>query len=198
MVEPLDTGGAHRDASPRRPCALAVAAARAAAAGGAVRVDRRRRRGAQAPAAGAAAAGVLTLAFAGLVLGAFRFAIGRDTGVCGLLAMLSLKPMEVFTRRDARSLLGFGCSARSPPSCRTRACHRAAGRARRARRADGVGRTGARRRTAPLRRQLRQAGFAALVAMPLALAGFWLFPRLGTPLWGLPDNARRRWAWATA
>ena len=37
---------------------------------------------------------VLALAFAGLVLGSFHFAIGRDTGVAGLLAMLSLKPME--------------------------------------------------------------------------------------------------------
>src|SRR5690242_3652219 len=44
---------------------------------------------------------VLTLAFAGLVLGTFRFAIGRDTGVAGLMAMLALKPMEVFSRRDA-------------------------------------------------------------------------------------------------
>jgi transglutaminase-like putative cysteine protease len=28
-----------------------------------------------------------------------------------------------------------------------------------------------------------------LLGLPLALAGFWLFPRLGSPLWGMPENA---------
>ena len=136
---------------------------------------------------------VLALAFAGLVLGAFGFAIGRDTGIAGLLAMLSLKPMEVFSRRDARSLLGFALFAPFAAFLQD----------------QGVLTTllavpallavlvawselvpGAEPRT--VRLQVKQALFAAAVAMPLALAGFWLFPRLGTPLWGLPDNAQRK------
>ena len=136
---------------------------------------------------------VLTLAFAGLVLGAFRFAIGRDTGVAGLLAMLSLKPMEVFSRRDARSLLGFGLFCPFAAFLQDQgvitallAVPAVLG----VLMAWGELVPGAEPRT--LRLQLRQAGFAAVVAMPLALAGFWLFPRLGTPLWGLPDNAQKK------
>ena len=34
-----------------------------------------------------------------------------------------------------------------------------------------------------------RAGRALAMALPLALAGFWLFPRLAAPMWGLPDNA---------
>jgi transglutaminase-like putative cysteine protease len=136
---------------------------------------------------------VLTLVFAGLVLVAFRFAIGRDTGVAGLLAMLSLKPMEVFTRRDARSLLGFGLF------CPFAAFLQDQGMLTAALAVPAVLGVlmawaelvpGAEPR--PLRLQLRQALFAAAVAMPLALAGFWLFPRLATPLWGLPDNAQKK------
>jgi hypothetical protein len=33
---------------------------------------------------------------------------------------------------------------------------------------------------------------AVALAVPLALTGFWLFPRLGSPLWGLPENALGR------
>ena len=136
---------------------------------------------------------VLTLVFAGLVLLAFRFAIGRDTGVAGLLAMLSLKPMEVFTRRDARSLLGFGLF------CPFAAFLQDQGMVTAALSVPAVLGVlmawaelvpGAEPR--PLRLQVRQALFAAGVALPLALAGFWLFPRLGTPLWGLPENAQKK------
>ena len=136
---------------------------------------------------------VLTLAFAGLVLGAFRFAIGRDTGVAGLLAMLSLKPMEVFSRRDARSLLGFGLF------CPFAAFLQDQGVITALLAVPAVlgvlmawGELVPGSEPRPLREQLRQAGFAAMVAIPLALAGFWLFPRLGTPLWGLPDNAQKK------
>src|SRR6185503_6735969 len=53
----------------------------------------------------------LTLAFGGMVIGAYNFGVGRDTGSAGLLAMLALKPMETFATRDARSLLGFALFA---------------------------------------------------------------------------------------
>ncbi|MGH8028504.1 MAG: transglutaminase TgpA family protein, partial [Arenimonas sp.] len=135
----------------------------------------------------------LTLAFAGLVLGAFRFAIGRDTGVAGLFAMLSLKPMEVFSRRDARSLLGFGLFCPFAAFLQDQGVLTAmlavpAVLGVLMAWAELV--PGSDHR--PLRLQLRQAAFATLVAMPLALAGFWLFPRLGTPMWGLPDNAQKK------
>ena len=41
----------------------------------------------------------------------------------------------------------------------------------------------------------RRAGGIALavaMALPLAMAGFWLFPRLSSPIWGLPENALGR------
>ncbi|HEX5693163.1 MAG TPA: DUF3488 and transglutaminase-like domain-containing protein, partial [Arenimonas sp.] len=45
---------------------------------------------------------------------------------------------------------------------------------------------------APAPRLDRRRGWntarAVAVAMPLALAAFWLFPRLSTPLWGMPEN----------
>jgi transglutaminase-like putative cysteine protease len=136
---------------------------------------------------------VLTLAFGGMVLCSFHFAIGRDTGVAGLLAMLSLKPMETFTRRDARSLLGFALFGPFAAFLQDQGLI-TAGLALPAvllvlmAWAELV--PGAEPR--PLPQLLRQAAFATVVATPLALTGFWLFPRLGTPLWGLPDNAQRK------
>jgi transglutaminase-like putative cysteine protease len=134
----------------------------------------------------------LTLAFGGLVLGAYNFGIGRDTGSAGLLAMLALKPMETFGTRDARSLLGFALFAPFAAFLQD----------------QGVvtmvlavpAMLGVIMAWAALLqpgsptgglRLLRQAGFAVAVALPLALAGFWLFPRLGAPLWGLPENASK-------
>ena len=136
---------------------------------------------------------VLALAFAGLVLGAFRFAIGRDTGVAGLLAMLSLKPMETFSRRDARSLLGFALFAPFAAFLQDQGVLTAALAIPAvlgvlmawATLVPGV-------EPRPLLAQLRQAGFTTMMALPLALAGFLLFPRLGTPLWGLPENAQKK------
>ncbi len=40
-----------------------------------------------------------------------------------------------------------------------------------------------------LTRRLRQTGLLLLQALPIAAALFVLFPRLSTPLWGLPDDA---------
>lgn len=134
---------------------------------------------------------LLTMMLGGLVLAAYGFGIGRDTGCAGLLAMLALKPFETFSTRDARSLLGFSLFAPfaaflqdqgpltltlSIPAVllTTMAMAMLLPAA-----------------TPPsLVRQLRQAGFAALVALPMALAGFWLFPRLASPLWGLPENSK--------
>jgi transglutaminase-like putative cysteine protease len=136
---------------------------------------------------------LLTLMLGGLVLAAYNFGVGRDTGCAGLLAMLVLKPFETFSTRDARSLLGFSLFApfaaflqdQGPlvwslcvPAVLLNTM------------AMSMLTPGAARPTAGW--QFRQAGFTALLALPLALAGFWLFPRLGAPLWGLPENATTR------
>jgi transglutaminase-like putative cysteine protease len=132
---------------------------------------------------------LLTLAMGGLVLGAFGFRVGRDTACAGLLAMLMLKPFETHSRRDAYSLLGFSLFAPfaaflqdqgpltwslSLPAVALSLMSWA------------MLLPGARLRPFPA---LRGAGFAALLALPVAMAGFWLFPRLPAPMWGLPDNA---------
>ncbi|WP_041499963.1 transglutaminaseTgpA domain-containing protein, partial [Xanthomonas sacchari] len=43
-----------------------------------------------------------------------------------------------------------------------------------------------------LRGQLRGVGRLLALGLPLALAAFWLFPRLGSPLWGVPERALGR------
>lgn len=122
---------------------------------------------------------------------------GRDTGCALLAAMLAIKPAETFTLRDARSLIGFALFApfgtflldQGPVAL-------------------GLGLFGALLALVALQRLAdlesgdavatgagrRFLGIARLVAigLPLALAIFWLFPRLATPLWGVPDRATAR------
>ncbi len=134
----------------------------------------------------------LTLAIA--VFSVYR-GIGRDTG-CALLAMmLALKPTETASVRDARSLLGYGLFApfatylldQGPLSLVLGALAVAAALTTLLRLADldsDVDLSG----WSPLE-SLRAAGKLLLLALPLVLAAFWLFPRLASPLWGLPDRA---------
>ncbi|MFT4178077.1 MAG: DUF3488 and transglutaminase-like domain-containing protein [Thermomonas sp.] len=123
--------------------------------------------------------------------------IGRDTGCAVLATMLALKPAETTSLRDGRSLVGFGLFApfatflldQGPVSLLLAllavlltllALQRLA--------ADeaGIGSEGDRLFAWPA-----ATGVLKLVALglPLALAAFWLFPRLPTPLWGLPERA---------
>src|SRR5690606_6534126 len=44
----------------------------------------------------------------------------------------------------------------------------------------------------PLRRHLATTARLVGLGLPLALAAFWLFPRLATPLWGVPERALAR------
>ena len=119
--------------------------------------------------------------------------IGRDTACAVLAAMLALKPAETSTLRDGRSLVGFGLFApfatflldQGPVSLLLAlaavllallALQRLA--------ADegGVARVPTRDATVAVARL-----FA--LSLPLALTAFWLFPRLPTPLWGLPQRS---------
>jgi transglutaminase-like putative cysteine protease len=132
---------------------------------------------------------LLTLAMGGLVLGAFGFRVGRDTACAGLLAMLLVKPFETHTRRDAHSLLGFSLFApfaaflqdQGPLTWSLSLPAVALSLMSWTMLLPGA-------RLAPWQ-ALRGAGLAALLAMPVAMAGFWLFPRLPSPMWGLPENA---------
>lgn len=143
---------------------------------------------------------LLAISSAGLVFYAYDFSIGRDTGSALLLVMLSLKMLELRTLRDARSglsfslfvlmaaflnnqafwvfgttlLAGFGIfyALAQLSSHQTPDQHR-----------PPTSVTWWRSPTIQL------IGKLALLSLPLALVLFLFFPRLASPLWGLPENA---------
>jgi len=121
---------------------------------------------------------------------------GRDTGCALLAAMLAIKSSELRSLRDARSLLGFALFApfaaflldQGPlttvlatlaGTCALLALQRLA-------QAEGQA------TPPPLPAQLRGVARLLLLGLPLAMATFWLFPRLSQPLWGLPERAVAR------
>lgn len=122
--------------------------------------------------------------------------IGRDTACAVLAAMIALKPAETFSLRDGRSLLGFALFApfatflldQGPVSLilgllaillALLALQQLAAD-------EGEVPTPTTHPTwATTRRVL---GLFAL-GLPLALVAFWLFPRLASPLWGLPHRS---------
>ena len=137
---------------------------------------------------------VLALAMLGLVLAMSDFRVGRDTGTAVLAAMLAIKPAETFRLRDARSLLGFALFApfgtflldQGPLSLLLGLAGvvlALVGLQRLAELESGEHvATGA----AP---RLARVGKLLALGLPLALAAFWLFPRLPSPLWGVPERA---------
>jgi len=118
---------------------------------------------------------------------------GRDTGCALLAAMLAIKSSELRSLRDARSLLGFSLFApfaaflldQGPLTTVLAALAGISALLALQRLAQGEGRSA----PVPMRGQLRGVGRLLLIGLPLALACFWLFPRLDTPLWGIPDRA---------
>lgn len=121
---------------------------------------------------------------------------GRDTGCALLAAMLAIKGCELRSIRDAYSLLGFALfcpfaaflldqgpqtlilgliAAVALLGCLSRLTAHLPSDAPLARPAKPI--------------NTRLAGMLLLLALPIALAGFWLIPRLHAPLWGLPDRA---------
>ncbi len=125
--------------------------------------------------------------------------IGRDSACAVLAAMLALKPSETFSLRDGRSLVGFALFApfatflldQGPASLVLALV-------------AVVLSLLALRRLAEDEADLAQPAGAdwwngapdilrlLALGLPLALAAFWLFPRLPTPLWGLPERAVAR------
>lgn len=139
----------------------------------------------------------LLLGVAGYVLVTFGFNIGRDVGTALLAALLAVKPGETHGRRDAQSLLGFSLFAPFAAFLQDQGplvmalSLLALGLL-----LVALSMLAEYRPGAPAPRfetsRARSMGLAVLVALPLALAGFWLFPRLATPLWGMPENALGR------
>lgn len=140
---------------------------------------------------------LLALAALAAVLWSAGPRFGRDTGCALLAAMLAIKPTETTTLRDGRSLVGFALFApfaaflldQGPLTmvlglvsalCALVAMLRLA--ALESGLLDASGASAA--RISPW-----QLGRLVLMGLPLALLTFWLFPRLGSPLWGLPDRA---------
>lgn len=133
----------------------------------------------------------------GYVLVSHGFSLGRDTGCAMLAALLALKPFETHRLRDARSLLGFSLFAPFAAFLQDQGplvlglafpamAMLLLALAVLAEQLPGVD-------FARIdRARLRTIAVAVTMAVPLALAGFWLFPRLGSPLWGLPENALGR------
>ncbi len=141
---------------------------------------------------------LLALALLGFVLVTSRFAFGRDTGCALLAAMLAIKPAELSSLRDARSLLGFALFApfatfllEQGPLALLLGLLGATLVLAALLRLSELESGDASRWGAPWRRVATVWRLVA-IGLPLALAAFWLFPRIATPLWGVPERALAR------
>ncbi len=125
--------------------------------------------------------------------------IGRDSACAVLAAMLALKPAETFSLRDGRSLVGFALFApfatflldQGPLSlglALAAVVLSLLALQQLAQDQAGVQPSPVARWWSP------STGVLRLIALglPLALAAFWLFPRLPSALWGLPDRVIAR------
>ncbi|WP_252989185.1 DUF3488 domain-containing protein, partial [Xanthomonas translucens] len=125
---------------------------------------------------------LLVAAMLGTIYWQVGMRFGRDTGCAMLAAMLAIKPSELKTLRDARSLLGFALFApfaaflldQGPITMLLGLAAVIAAMLCMQRLADQEGHSTA----PPLRGQLRGVGRLLALGLPLALAAFWLFPRL--------------------
>ncbi|HST44106.1 MAG TPA: DUF3488 domain-containing protein, partial [Luteimonas sp.] len=134
----------------------------------------------------------------GVVLAQSRFAFGRDTGCALLAAMLAIKPLEFASLRDGRSLLGFALFApfaaflldQGPLSLLLGVVGATLAMAALLRLSDVESAEGG--QPVPVGRRLATVSRLVAIGLPLALAAFWLFPRIGSPLWGVPERALAR------
>ncbi|MBL8264150.1 MAG: DUF3488 domain-containing transglutaminase family protein [Xanthomonadaceae bacterium] len=138
---------------------------------------------------------LLIVALLGTVVTLFEFRFGRDTGCAMLATMLAIKPVEMRSLRDARSLLGFALFApfatflldQGPVSLTLgligavavlTAMHTLS-------EIESDAHLPSRR---PWSR-LAMVGRMIAIGLPLAMVVFWLFPRFTSPLWGVPERA---------
>lgn len=142
---------------------------------------------------------LLIFGLLGTVMTLYGFRFGRDTGCALLATMLALKPVEMRSLRDARSLLGFALFApfatflldQGPRSLVLGLLGAVAVLTALLRLSEiEVGeRTPAGR---PWWRRLAAVARMIAIGLPLAMGVFWLFPRFSTPLWGVPERALTR------
>ena len=141
---------------------------------------------------------VLALALATAVFAVMGVNFGRDTGCAILAAMLAVKPAETDSLRDARSLLGFALFApfatflldQGPLSLVLGLVAVVMVLLAMQRLSDLE--SGEMRDATPAWKRVAGVGRMLALGLPIALAAFWLFPRLATPLWGVPDRAMAR------
>jgi transglutaminase-like putative cysteine protease len=141
---------------------------------------------------------LLSLALIGTVVTVYGFRFGRDAG-CGMLAaLLALKPVEMHNRRDARSLVGFALFApfgnflldQGPLSLVLALIGASTALAALLKLSEAE--AGEHAAATPLWRRISATLRMVAIGLPLAMAAFWLFPRLGSPIWGMPDRAVAR------
>ncbi len=141
---------------------------------------------------------VLALAVVGVVLSMANFRFGRDTGCALLGAMLAIKPSETYKLRDARSLIGFALFApfaaflldQGPVTLLLSLIGVTLALLTLQRLADTE--SGLATQVASPLQGLLSVWKLIAIGLPLALAAFWLFPRLGSPMWGVPERAMAR------
>jgi transglutaminase-like putative cysteine protease len=137
---------------------------------------------------------LLVVVITGAVLVGFGFRLGRDAGSALMLSMLVLKLSELRDFDDAKRVVAYALFAPFAAFLQdqgpiTLALGLLAG---------GIVLLAMSRlaiapaATLPLRHEITSLARTVALALPLALVGFWLFPRLPTPLWGLPENAVAR------
>lgn len=139
---------------------------------------------------------VLAIAVLAAVFMQFDMRFGRDTGCALLGAMLAIKPSETTTLRDARSLVGFALFApfstflldQGPTTLVLGLAGVLLALTALQRLAATEGEVAPAAITSPLRHAVRLLA----LGLPLAMAVFWLFPRLPAPLWGVPERAQAR------
>ena len=137
---------------------------------------------------------MFALAIAFAIRKSYGYFVGRDPCVAFLFVLVGIKFLEVRTLRDGTLLVCLAIFLLITPffysqSLLAGAC-RAAGGARRRRRA-GIAR--ARRdastsQPAAWRAAWRRTAAMLAQGLPIAAALFLLFPRLASPLWGLPAD----------
>jgi transglutaminase-like putative cysteine protease len=112
--------------------------------------------------------------------------------------MLAVKPAETASMRDGRSLVGFALFApfatflldQGPLSLLTGLSAAACALAALQQLADVE--SGLAAAAGAGWRRFGAVGRLAAIGLPLALAAFWLFPRVASPMWGAPDRAQAR------
>lgn len=133
-----------------------------------------------------------------LVLTMSHYSIGRDTGCALLAAMLAIKPSETTRLRDARSLVGFALFGpfatflldQGPLSLALALIGVTLALLALQRFADTE--SGLPVTDVSFWRAALSAWRLIAIGLPLALAAFWLFPRIGSPLWGVPERSLAR------